>query len=279
MPDTMSPGPAFDLSAVQEAACVHTRKIFDSCQSKDCMEDLRFYPTVSGAAVIDQAVTVKSGQAQLLYVLVNVEPIGLNQGYYTIDLRFYYKMTCDAYTGAVRPTPVTGLLVFDKRCVLFGSAGGSQEFSSETSYADLEAGTLPAESALPVAVVEAVDPIVLALRLVNTADIPSADDPGLTEIPEAIASAFDEEISFSCATVRRIYATLGQFSILRLERDTQLLMPIYDYCMPEKQCDCDTSENDPCDIFQQVDFPVGQFFPPDSAADLDAAAALRRSLV
>ena len=279
MPETTNQGSAFDLTAVQEAACVHTRKIFDSCQSKDCMEDLRFYPTVSSEDVIEQALSVKSGQADLLYVLVNVEPIGLNQGYYTIDLRFFYRVTCDAYTGAVRPTPVTGLAVFDKRCVLFGSQGSSQEFSSDTSYTVLEGGTLPTGNGLPTAVIEAVDPIVLALQLVSTADVPGGDEPGLTEIPAAIAAAFEEPISFSSTTSRRIYATLGQFSLLRLERETQLLLPIYDYCMPEKECTCDTNETDPCDIFQQVDFPVGQFFPPSSAADLDAAAPLRRSLI
>ena len=37
---------------------------------------------------------------------------------------------------------------------------------------------------------------------------------------------------------RRSYVTLGQFSIVRLERDTQLLIPAYDYCLPEKECTC-----------------------------------------
>ena len=36
--------------------------------------------------------------------------------------------------------------------------------------------------------------------------------------------------------MRRVYVTLGQFSIVRLERDSQLLIPVYDYCMPEKEC-------------------------------------------
>ena len=36
--------------------------------------------------------------------------------------------------------------------------------------------------------------------------------------------------------VHRLYVTLGQFSIIRMERDTQLLIPAYDYCLPEKEC-------------------------------------------
>ena len=67
--------------------------------------------------------------------------------------------------------------------------------------------------------------------------------------------------------VHRLYVTLGQFSIIRLERDTQLLMPVYDYCMPEKECDCgsDCSQEDPCEVFRQVKFPVDEFFPPNSS--------------
>ena len=59
--------------------------------------------------------------------------------------------------------------------------------------------------------------------------------------------------------------SLWQFSIIRLERDTQLLMPIYDYCLPEKECTCGGNEDDPCEIFRHVKFPVDEFFPPNQA--------------
>ena len=65
----------------------------------------------------------------------------------------------------------------------------------------------------------------------------------------------------------RLYVTLGQFSIIRLERDTQLLIPAYDYCVPEKECSCDDGrceEPDPCQVFRQVQFPVEEFFPPNA---------------
>ena len=44
MPENVMPGPVCDLGNVREAVCIHTRKIFDSCRDKDCVEDLRFYP-------------------------------------------------------------------------------------------------------------------------------------------------------------------------------------------------------------------------------------------
>ena len=44
MPEKVMPGPVSDCSGIREAVCIHTRKIFDSCRDKDCIEDLRFYP-------------------------------------------------------------------------------------------------------------------------------------------------------------------------------------------------------------------------------------------
>ena len=36
-----------DSQECTEAVCIHTRKIYDSCRDKDCVEDLRVYPTAS----------------------------------------------------------------------------------------------------------------------------------------------------------------------------------------------------------------------------------------
>ena len=49
-----------------------------------------------------------------------------------------------------------------------------------------------------------------------------------------------------------------------LERDTQLLVPVYDYCMPDKECACGDGCEDPCALFRNISFPVGEFFPPNT---------------
>ena len=46
--------------------------------------------------------------------------------------------------------------------------------------------------------------------------------------PPAICACFPEELVLG-GDVHRLYVTLGQFSIIRMERDTQLLIPAYDY--------------------------------------------------
>ena len=70
-------------------------------------------------------------------------------------------------------------------------------------------------------------------------------------------------------TARRWYATIGQFSIIRLERPTQLIVPVYDYGLPEKECP-GNSEGDPCELFSRIPFPVEEFFPPNSVDSSEA---------
>lgn len=241
------------------------------------MDDLRLYPTACSQAVLDNAQSVKSGRAELLYVYVQVDPAGFNRGFYTVDSRYFYRITADAYaSGCCRPTTITGLAMFSKRSMLFGSQGTAKTFSSEHSCPD--GSSLSFDSNLPTAIVEAVDPILLDMKLVDLCCHKhkcSCSCP-TTDVPRAILDAFDDTILFDEEAQKQVHLTLGQFSILRLERDSQLLIPVYDYCMPEKQCQCDGScEDDPCQLFQRVDFPVGEFFPPATADSIDPVAQLR----
>jgi len=88
-----------------------------------------------------------------------------------------------------------------------------------------------------------------------------ADTSVDTFVPNCIRNAFDDDIFLDSAQ-HHVYVSLGQFSIIRLERETQLVMPVYDYCMPEKEC-VGGVESDPCTLFATIPFPVDEFFPPD----------------
>ncbi len=266
MPEKVMPGPVSEDSCIREAVCIHTRKIFDACKDKDCIEDLRVYPTGSSQEVLDRATCVKAGCAELLYAYIDVEPISFNRGFYTVDVRYFYRITADAFVGAVRPVEITGLAVFDKRVVLFGSEGSAKVFSSTGVNCGLDPQELPRTTA-PTAVVEAVDPLILSMKLIDVCEC-RPGDCGCAEVPSAVAACFPEELVMG-GGAHRLYVTLGQFSLIRLERDTQLLMPVYDYCIPEKECACDGGcdcQEDPCDLFRKVQFPVGEFFPPNSLA-------------
>ena len=147
MPEKVAPGPVSDDRCIREAVCIHTKKVFDSCKDKDCIEDLRVYPTCGSQEVLDRALSVKAGTAELLYAYIDVEPVGFNRGFYTVDVRYFYRITADAFIGAARPIEVCGLAVFDKRAILFGSEGGAKSFSSDSpsvcSCQDLMGSSLP----------------------------------------------------------------------------------------------------------------------------------------
>ena len=83
----------------------------------------------------------------------------------------------------------------------------------------------------------------------------------MVQIPTFIAAMFDEPLVLSPEN-RRLFVTLGQFSIIRLERDAQLIVPVLDYSIPTKEC-CDTpgASEDPCELFSRIPFPTAQFTP------------------
>ena len=71
-----TPAPAVTKSVSPLASI---QKIYDSCQAKDCVEDLRLYPTCSSQPIIDSAMSLRAGSATLLYVYMDVQPVGLGR--------------------------------------------------------------------------------------------------------------------------------------------------------------------------------------------------------
>ena len=242
-----------------EPVNIHTSKVYDSCRDKDCMEDLRVYLTRSCQAIIDRAINVKVRSAQLLWVYIDVEPVSFNRGFYTVDVKYFYRITADAFCGVGRPQEVCGLATFDKRVILFGSEGNAKIFSSKMTASGIDEQLLM-RSNMPTAVVEAVEPIALDIKLVEACNCPCGTGNECCDIPSAICGFFDDELVTSDGE-NRLYVTLGQFSIIRLERDTQLVMPAYDFYMPKKECSFSGNDS-PCSIFEHIEFPVDEFFPP-----------------
>ena len=264
MAETMSPGPGCDERSIREAVCVHTKKIFDSCRDQDCIPDLRVYFGEHDQKLIDESASVKAGSAQLLQAYIDVQPVHFNRGFFTVEVRYFYRISAEVSVCGGRPIPVSGMANFSKRCVLFGGEGGARVFSSVT---DPEA---PAQQSreVPEAVVEVIDPIILDMKLVDVCHFRPAEG-GCAEIPASVADCFEQPLTTG-GDVHRLYVTLGQFSLVRLERDTQLLMPVYDYCIPCKECCCDDGESkprDPCELFAKVKFPMDSFFPASRPGD------------
>ncbi len=267
MAEKVTAGPIGNCNGVREAVCIHTKKIFSSCRDKDCIEDLRFYPTQSAQEVLATAQGLRGGSAELLYTFVDVEPVNFNRGFYTVDMRFYYKITLQALNGSTRYTEVVGLATFGKRVILCGGESGAKIFSSAPVADELDP-QLDLTANLPTAYVEVIDPLLLSAGFADNCHyVPGV----LTGVPEGILAAFDEPLVLDEAQSRRVCVSLGQFSIVRLERDTQLLIPAFGYCVPTDECTVAGagSAEDPCAVFADVDFPVDSFFPSSDVCDAD----------
>lgn len=243
--------------------CIHTHQIIDSCLDKDCIDDLRVYLTTQSQTALDGATTAKTRCAELLFTDVSVEPLAYKAGFFAVDLTFYYRIIGDAILGGVRPTTITGLAIFAKRVVLYGGKGKAKTFRSTD---EMPHGDSLLHCDRPEAVVEALDPMILSAKVKEVCECCRCETE-LTDIPANIVECFGEQLVLSGES-KRLYVTIGQFSTVRLERDTQIAVNICDYCTPTREC-CDEEgcEEDPCEMFSRIDFPMRAFFPDSRATD------------
>ena len=107
---------------------------------------------------------------------------------------------------------------------------------------------------------EVLDPMVLSSKVRDNCHCHCKENQ-VIQIPADICRMFDEDLNLG-NDGRSLFVTLGQFSVIRLERDAQLIVPVLDYSIPTKEC-CDAPgcAEDPCEVFSRIPFPVKQFAP------------------
>ena len=175
------------------------------------------------------------------------------------------------YQGLARPTVIEGLAAFNKRVILFGSEGNAKVFESKYKE-DAFDPQMWRKTNMPTAVVEVVDPIALGAKVLDIKQDNCCsccdDDFDLASVPESVCRIFDDSLILG-GEQKRVYVSLGIFSIIRLERRVMLLIPAYDFCIPQKECIGATDDN-PCDLFERISFPVDEFFPPEKCDFADS---------
>ena len=255
-----------NIEDLQEALSIHTRKITDSCRDKDCIEDLRVYLTKTSQNILDSSTGAKVRCAELLYTYIDVEPVAFDRNHYCVEATFFYRVLADAIVGTCRPVTLHGVAVFSKRAVLCGEDSRAHIYTSNTRINGPDGKTLVSANR-PTAVVEVLDPMVLSSKVVDVCHCPR--DNAVQQIPDGMCGLFDEELVLS-GEQRRLLVTLGQFSIIRLERDAQLVVPVLDYSIPTKEC-CDSAgcAEDPCELFSKIPFPAQAFAPTGCDRDCD----------
>jgi hypothetical protein len=111
----------------------------------------------------------------------------------------------------------------------------------------------------PTAVVEAIEPIVLSTKVKECGQCCTCEC-ACCDIPDAVSNCIGGNVVYSSNTnLPRLYVSFGVFSVIRIERDAQLLIQATDYSVPDKECVAATSDNNPCALFSTMPFPIGQF--------------------
>ena len=245
---------------IKEAVCINASRIYDSCSDKDCLEDLPVMLTKPGQCLIDKATSVRLNTVNVCNVAVSLQPVPFHNGFYAVDMTFYFDVGLDAFmTPNALPMPVKGLAVFSKRAVLFGSEGSVKVYTSDCAEAP-EGLSTPSQNC-PKAVVQVAEPVALSARLEK-----HGGHCHMTpyRIPESIIRRYGGEFVQN-ESEKDVLVSIGMFTIVQLERDVQMLIPAYDFCMPRKECVA--SSEDPCELFSSIDFPTNEFFPKDHPTD------------
>lgn len=245
---------------VNEAICIDTARVYDSCADKDCLADLRVYFTDTAESIIESAISIRCRGCEVINVITEVDSVPFNRGYYSVDITFFFAVTLEAIISSQQqPVTVTGLSVFSKKCILYGADGNVKVFTSE--YGGENDFSLPVTSVNPRAKIQVATPLCLDARICRPCECCNNIQDAGAAIPRCVARFFPGNFGPQSAQ-RAVRVTIGLFSIVQLERDVQMLIPAYDFCMPTKECSCDTE--DPCDSFRKIRFPVSEFFPPDT---------------
>lgn len=226
----VNPMSAVGANMFKEAVCINAGRIYDSCSEKDVAADLRVYFTDCTQPIIDQAISIKCKEVEILNVYVDVEPVPFNKGFFSVDMTFFFGVTLGVLNSPMSEgKTVHGVAIHQKKVILYGSEGNVKTFSST----DNRSCMCKVDSNDPKAMLQVVDPICLSSRITDLCNCDSPHPIGY-ELPASVCSRFDGD--FSGVTAKKaVYITLGLFTIVQIERTVQMMIPAYDFCVPDKE--------------------------------------------
>ena len=246
----------------KESVCIDAYRVYDSCADKDCLENLRVNFSETAQHVIDQATSVRAKNVNVITTYIDLEAIPFRKGYYSVDMTFFFEVELEAFVApTVMPASVSGLCVFNKKVVLYGSEGNVRIFTSGYVANDTDIQNMSFRN-LPKATVQVADPVALSARFCDPRDCSRQPQ---CRVPECICRRFGGEFVRSNNVSKTVAVTLGLFTIVQIERNVQMRIPAYDFCIPKKECV--TSTDNPCDLFSRIEFPTEEFFPPRTLED------------
>ena len=255
----------FGGGACKETVCIEANRILDSCRDRDCYENTRVYLTDLGNDIIERTGSIRTKSAVIAWTHITIDPVQFNRGFYSVNIKFYVKLTFEACIGGGRSQEFEGIAVVEKRVILFGGESNVCVFRSTPcadNFCNLPEPCCGSKN-LPEAVVEVVDPIVLSVGVYEKSSCPSCCPCCCCcgDIPEIVTSSLGGCLNDEDGE-RFLLVSLGIFSVVRIVRPAQYIINATEYCVPDKEC-LAPNEEDPCRLFNSMAFPINEFCPPD----------------
>lgn len=241
--------------------CIDTKRVLDCCRDRDCFEDVRVYLTAYGEEIISSTSNIRTKSAKLIWAYVGVDAVPFNNGFYQITVRYYIKIDFEACIALGKNTQCfSGIAVLEKNVILYGGEGGVVSYSSSTNGSFCDMGETTMATNDPIAVVETVEPIVLGTKIIDCSCGCGCCSNDCCELPAPVCGCIDGELIVGNGeNTQKLYVSLGIFSVIRIERQAQLLIQATDYSVPDKECQNSRDNDNPCSLFNTMPFPVNQF--------------------
>lgn len=263
----------------KENICIDTYRVLDSCRDKDCFENVKVFLTDFGEEIIDHTSIIRAKCAKIVSAYIDINDVPFNRGFYQLNIKMYVKIIFEACISQGNVQEFEGVAVVEKKVILYGSEGNVSVFKSDQSSSGFCSHT-PCEgsctSNLPIAVLETVDPIVLNVKVVEPRVVPCCCCCCLEDIPDFVYNRINGKL---CDREdKALIVSLGFFSVVKIERPTQIVVSGTEYNIPDKEC-ITAQEDDPCTLFKSMAFPVNEFSPPifnNSACPCSAPQPPRR---
>jgi len=233
--------------------CIIANKVYDSCRQQYCLNPDELGPAIAAECVcIDgkhieegdiiippsNAVSVSIERLKIKKIVVlHKEENEFRKGYWDIDLKYVFEYRLifretDHVIGSVKAQSI-----FTKRVTLFGSTGSDLVIATDLMNRHHESKTMNAE---PFVMVEA-----KAIPLEATISSRRRRGGGEAE---------------GRHHHREVLVTIGLFAIVKIFRIVDLSVESRGFLIP-KECE-EISPLDPCDFFDNLDFPIDIFAPP-----------------
>ena len=244
--------------ALRETFGIESGRILDACRDRDCFEDVRVYLTAHGEDLISRTGNVRVKKACISGANIVTDAIQFNCGFYAVDVKFYVTCTFEVCVPLGVAQEFQGVAVVQKRVVLYGGESNVNVFRSVEggSYCALPELVCCAKKS-PEAVVEVLDPIVLGAKILESSSECHCCCC-CSDIPAPIGDQVNGPLVEESEDGRYLAVSLGFFSVIRLVRQSQLLVQAAEYALPEKEC-VSPSEDNPCCTFRNIPFPAAEF--------------------